>query len=133
MLFTDRGKRRVRGAREPIDVFIDKIEAFAPKKHRSDREVYYYNYRILHIYSAPLMALLEVISENGPMIEEPAPLAGTLFEKLKGFYDPMERLTLLEAKADRNLKKKLMEIFRYFYGRTDISGQDIECWLEKNP
>ncbi len=41
-------------AKDEFDKIIDIIEKFAPKEHLSEREAFYYNYRIMERYKRPL-------------------------------------------------------------------------------
>ena len=100
-------KRVIRSKeKDEFDLAIDLIEKFAPKKNLSERECFYYNYRIMAPYRKPLLALLETISRRKQLEHEAADFAGSLFLKLKDFYDPKDRLSMAEAIEDKGLKKK---------------------------
>jgi len=118
-IFFNRNRVRRSKDKDEIDLIVDVIEKFAPKQYRSERDSFYYNYRIMAPYRKPLLSLLETISQRQHLESDPADLARDLFLKLKGFYDPKDRLSMAEAMEDTGLKKKFREIFLFFYGTKD--------------
>jgi len=109
---------RYRGSREkePIDGLIERIEKHAPKKYREKREIFYYNYRIMDLYKKPLLELLQTIAQRNHKDPSTQEFAGEVFEKLKDFYDPRDKLSREEALKDLSLMKKHREIYTFFYG-----------------
>ena len=125
-LFINRNKgRKRRKEKDEFDVIIDLIEKFAPKQYRSERDSYYYNYRIMAPYRRPLLSLLENILQRQEPEREPAESAKNLFLRLKDFYDPKDRLSMAEAIEDTSLKKKFREIFLFFYGIREPPDMNI--------
>ncbi|MBW1730382.1 MAG: hypothetical protein JRH08_02565 [Deltaproteobacteria bacterium] len=112
-----------------LDSLIKSIEKFAPRRYRSEREVYYYNYRMLRQYTAPLLELLELISKYKRLRDEKAIFSRELFLRLKGFYDLKDRLSLAEALEDRNLYRRYIDLFLFFYGREGPSIGELKNWL----
>ena len=129
-VFLDRRKQRGGQAKDDIDQAIEIIERFAPRKYRSEREVFYYNYRIIPLYPKPLLSLLRTLAQRKGPNDNQSNFAQQLFLKLKAFYDPKDRLSLPEAKRDSGLRRRFRELFLYFYGKEDFSARDIEGWLE---
>ena len=116
-------------AKDPFDAFIDVIEGFAPGEHLSRREVFYYNYKMMTSNRKLLLALLEVLSESNRYKADPGKHARVLFERLKNFYDPKQTLSFEKALVDRNLIRKFRDLFLLFYGRENLSFEEIEMWL----
>ena len=116
-------------AKDPFDAFIDVIEGFAPGEHHSQREVFYYNYKLMPSSRKSLLALLEVLSESKHYEADSRKHACVLFERLRAFYDPKQTLSFEEALADRNLIRKFRDLFLLFYGRKNLSFNEIERWL----
>jgi len=127
--FIQRKRKPAGKAGDEIDLMIAKIERFAPGGYRSEREVYYYNYRILRPYLGPLRSLLEALSRKNTPGEDLGAAATTLFPLLKAFYDPRDRLSLEEAVRDEGLKRKMRELFLIFYDRKDVGAADVDAWL----
>jgi hypothetical protein len=124
--------RRRSSKKETRDVFdrvISKIERFAPRQYRAERDSYYYNYRMLSPYMGPLLMLLTEISNHSRMKGD-AILLRCLFEKLKGFYDPKDRLSLTQASEDSGLRRKFVDMLSYFYGEKKTSEGDIKRFFE---
>jgi hypothetical protein len=116
---------------DDYDRVISKIERFAPKQHRTERESHYYNYRMLSHYVSPLLVLLTEISNHSRLNEDAIVL---LFDKLKGFYDPRHRLTLTEAFKDPGLRRKFVDMLSYFYGEKGSSRGDLKRFFgDMNP
>jgi len=123
--------RKRRKAKDSFDQFIDVIEGFAPRDHQSEREVYYYNYRIMDLYRQPLLALLETASEIGRFRTDPDGHGRRLFRRLKAFYDIRDRLSMEDAMQDVGLIRRFRDLLIYFYDRKDLSGDDIKKWLKQ--
>jgi hypothetical protein len=118
---------------DDFDRVISKIERFAPKHYRAERDSHYYNYRMLNPYVNPLLVLLTEISNHSRLNEDAILLKG-LFEKLKGFYDPRGRLSWTEASKDPGLRRKLADMLSYFYGETVTRGWDLKRFFgDMNP
>lgn len=128
-IFSNRKKERRHHRKDEIDEMIDIIEKFAPRKYRSERDAFYYNYKTMPPYLKPLFSLLQVISRRERLNEDQVVFARELFLKLKGFYDPKEKLSLVEAIQDGSLIRKFRELFLFFYDKKDFSAQEIEGWL----
>ncbi|MBW1798065.1 MAG: hypothetical protein JRJ21_06615 [Deltaproteobacteria bacterium] len=127
-IFFNRNRVRRSKEKDEIDLIVDVIEKFAPKQYRSERSSFYYNYRIMAPYRKPLLSLLETISQRQHLESDPADFARDLFLKLKGFYDPKDRLSMAEAIEDTGLKKKFREIFLFFYGTKDSPDMNMNVW-----
>ncbi len=84
---TKRGKPK-----EDVDRVIENIERFAPREYGSERDAFYYNYKMMPQYSRPLLALLNTISRKERLQRDPASFTGEVFLKLKDFYDLRDRL-----------------------------------------
>ena len=128
-IFAKGRRQRGRGFKDEFDELIERIEYFAPKVHRADREIYFYNYRIMHLYRKPLLALLNSVSETKRLDQDPPGLAREVFLKLKDFYDPKDRLSLEEAKADGGLREKFRQLYLFFYDMKNLHSEDIDTWL----
>jgi hypothetical protein len=130
-LFDRRRKVRRGDANDPVDILIHGIERFAPKKYQSQREVFYYNYRMLGPYNTPLLSLLETLSQRQRLEDSQALFMQDVFMKLKAFYDPKRRLSVGQAAVDLGLQKKFSEVFLFFYDRKDLSMAHLEGWLKR--
>ena len=128
-IFLNRNRGRRRKEKDEFDQIIDLIEKFAPKQYRSERDSYFYNYRIMALYRKPLLSLLETILRRQKLESESAESAKDLFLKLKDFYDPKDRLSMVEAAEDNSLKKKFRETHLFFYGTGDVPDMDIDDWF----
>ena len=128
-IFASRKKERRHHRKDEIDEIIDIIEKFAPRKYRSERNAFYYNYKIMPLYLKPLFSLLQVISQRERLNEDQVVFARESFLKLKGFYDPKEKLSLVEAIHDGGLIRRFRELFLFFYDKKDFSAKEIEGWL----
>jgi hypothetical protein len=130
-IFSPTRKGRKRGkAKDSFDELINAIEAFAPREHLSSREAFYYNYKMMPSCKKQLTALLETLSRKEHLKTDPHEHAGALFHQLKCFYDPKETLSIKEALSDKNLIRKFRDLFVFFYGRENLSGEEIEVWLK---
>jgi hypothetical protein len=115
-------------AGDDFDRIISRIERFAPKEYRTERDSHYYNYRMLKPYVSPLLVLLVEISKHSRLDEDTILLKG-LFERLKGVYDPRNRLSLEEASKDPGLRRKFMDMLLYFYGKRGSPGGGVKRFL----
>lgn len=113
-----------------FDRLIDVIERFAPRDHLSQREAYYYNYRIMDAYKQPLLALLETASQIDRFRSDSDGHSRRLFLHLKAFYDIRDRLSMEDAIKDMGLIRRFRDLLVYFYGRKDLSGEDIRELLK---
>jgi hypothetical protein len=129
-IFFNRKKERRHQRKDEFDEVIATIEKFAPKKYRSERDAFYYNYRIMAPYPKPLLSLLQAVSKTGLPSGDHAAFAQELFIRLKAFYDPKEKLSPSEATKDMGLKRKFRELFLFFYDKREISEHEIEGWLK---
>jgi len=118
-------------AKDNFDKVIDIIEKFAPKEHLSEREAFYYNYRMMEQYKRPLLGLLETASQISLLKNDQEAHARKLFPRLKAFYDVNGKLTMAEAVEDVSLVRRFHNFFTLFYGRKDLSSDDIREWLNK--
>ncbi len=131
-IFSPIKKVKKRGkAKDSFDKLIDVIERFAPRDHQPDREVYYYNYKIMDLYKQPLLALLETASQISRLQSDPDAHDRQLFLKLKSFYDVKDTLSMEEAVEDIGLIRRFRDFLIFFYDRKDLSGDDIRDWLKK--
>ncbi|NQU14972.1 MAG: hypothetical protein HQ561_12540 [Desulfobacteraceae bacterium] len=126
------GRRRSRGGDKKDATYevIQIIERFAPKEYSSEREVHYYNYKMLGPYLRPLLALLELLSQRQRLQDDRPVFVRELFLRLKDFYDPKNRLSPAEATSDGGLVKRFSELFLFFYNIKDLPAEDMEEWLE---
>jgi hypothetical protein len=115
---------------DPIGEVAEIIEKFAPKGYRSERGMFFYNYKIMRPYPKPLLAFLQTVSQRDRLDSEPAAFKREVFLKLKDFYDPRDRLSLAEALKDKGLTKKFREVFLFFYDKRDLSSEDVEELLK---
>jgi len=116
---------------DPIGDVVESIERFAPRQYCAERELYFYNYKIMRQYLKPLSKLLETLKQKDRLENEPAVFAREVFFQLKEFYDPMDRLSRSEAMQDRGMIEKFKEIFRFFYNRKEVSEKEIHAWLKE--
>jgi len=128
-IFSHRRRDKKSKADDNIDKVIKVIGKFAPKKYRSERDLFYYNYKIMGLYRKPLLGLLETISHKSRFDSDKGAFVRELFLKLKDFYDPKDKLSLEEAIQDNELMKKFREIFLFFYEKKE-TAQNIEGWLK---
>jgi hypothetical protein len=129
-IFANRKRGKAGRRKDDIDVAIGIIERFAPRKYQKEREIYYYNYRMMPLYPKPLLSLLQTLAQRERMNDDETAFARQLFLNLKAFYDPKDRLPLMEAKEDSGLKKKFSELFLFFYGNRDLAAHALEGWLK---
>lgn len=122
------GARRPRKIREddPIGEVVEIIEKFAPKGYRSERDMFFYNYKIMQPYLKPLLVFLQTISQKNRLEDDQVAFSREVFLKLKDFYDPRDRLSLVEAVEDTGLIKKFREAFLFFYEKRDLPVEDLK-------
>jgi len=128
-IFSGRKREERNSFRDDINALVKRVEKFAPRKQKPERQSLYYNYQLLNPYLNPLLALLGLISQKDRLNGDKEDFIRELFLKLKDFYDPKQRLSLAEAIEDRNLRKKLGQIFLIFYDKKGITGEEIENCL----
>jgi hypothetical protein len=125
-----KGKRQEGGeVKDQIEELVKRIERFAPRKYKSERSLYYYNYKLMDPYLRPLLELLQTLSQFKRLKEDPDFLR-EVFLKLKGFYDRKNSLSLAEAIDDRNLRRRFRDLLLFFYGKRDLSGVDMKRWID---
>ena len=122
------GARRPRKIREddPIGEVVEIIEKFAPKGYRSERDMFFYNYKIMQPYLKPLLVFLQTISQKNRLEDDQVAFSREVFLKLKDFYDPRDRLSLVEAVEDTGLIKKFREVSLFFYEKRDLPVEDLK-------
>lgn len=130
--FSNKRKGANRKPRDELDKLIMAIERFAPKRHKKEREVYYYNYRIMGQYNKPLMALLVALSKRKRLDEEPDVFIPELFFRVKQFYDIKDKLSLANALEDRELLRRFQSLLLYFYGRQTWSVADLKQKISRD-
>jgi hypothetical protein len=99
---------------------IKRIERFAPKKYKSERASFYYNYQLMDAYFKPLSELLGVISQKKRLHNEEEEFISELFLRLKDFYDVKQRLSVAEAIQDKNFERRFIQLFLIFYDQKDV-------------
>ena len=107
-----------------FELLVHQIEQTAPREHAAEREIHYYNYRMVTRYRRPLEGLLETILKCRPSHTDPANTA-ELFSKLKAFYDTGDRIGMEQAVTDRNLAIKFMRLLLLFYNYKEESAQTM--------
>jgi len=125
------GKAKKKGhEKDAMDLVIEEIEKFAPRKYRPDRDLYYYNYRSIGSYLKPLMTLLEAVVEWNQFDHDREELLHRLFVALKDFYDPRGRLSMSEALEDMALMRKLADLFLFFFNGREapVAGEIRELF-----
>ncbi len=116
---------------DDLQVAIDRVEKFAPKRYYQEREMYYYNYGQINKYCKPLLHLLNYISERTRKEENEEISAKEIFYKLKDFYDVNNKLSLKEAINDYSLIIKLLQLFKIFYDDTNLTKVMVDSYLKK--
>ena len=130
-IFSPAKRVKKRGkAKDSFDEFINIIETFAPRETLSEREAFYYNYKMMPSCRKSLPELLETLSQVKRLKTDTDDHACELFLKLKNFYDPKETLSLPEALEDKNLIRRFRDLFVFFYGRKNLPREEIEKWLK---
>ena len=128
-IFSGRKKDEKKSILDQISGQIKVIEKFAPKKYRSERASYYYNYQLVDAYVRPLSALIGVISQRKRLDNEEEEFISELFLRLKDFYDVRQRLSLAEAIQDKNLQRRFVQLFLIFYDKKE--GAKLKDCLAK--
>jgi hypothetical protein len=126
-----RGQRKGREPDDDLQVVINCIEKFAPRRYLEEREMYYYHYRQINKYLKPLLALLVYISEQAEQENDREVFVQGLFEKLKDFYDVNDTLSMKQAVGDYSLKVKLLTLLKIFYNETTLAGGKLDNYLER--
>jgi hypothetical protein len=129
-IFRVKRRKKRDGPEDDLQMAINSIERFAPKRYVQEREIYYYNYGQIGRYLKPLLPLLIYISEKAGKEENEEIFVQDLFRKLKSFYDINDRLSIKEALQDNGLKIKLLEIFKIFYNDNTPTRARIEDYLK---
>jgi hypothetical protein len=83
--------------------------------------MFYYNYRMMGLYTKPLTALLETLLQRERLEQDAGDFAADLFLRLKMFFDPRGKLSMPEAHGDLGLKRKYRELFVFFYDREPLA------------
>ena len=130
-IFKPRAQRKGGEPDDELQVMINRIEKFAPRKYLQEREMYYYHYRQINKYFKPLLALLIYISEQASQGKDQEAFIQELFGKLKDFYDVNETLSLKRATQDYSLKVKLLKLLKIFYHNATLTGEELDGYLEK--
>ena len=120
-VFSGRTRENKNAERDQINEQIKGIEKFAPRKYKSERASFYYNYQLMDAYIKPLSALLDAISQKKRMKSDEEDFFSELFLRLKDFYDVKQRLSLAEAIQDKNLQRRFVQLFLLFYGKKDVT------------
>jgi len=130
-IFRVKRRKKSGGPEDDLQMVINTIERFAPKRHLQEREMYYYNYRQMRSYLKPLLPLLIYISERARKEDNEEIFVQGLLRKLKSFYDINDKLSIKEALEDKSLKIKLLEIFNIFYHDNTLTMAKIKEYLGK--
>ena len=128
-IFSGRTREKKNAERDQINEQIKGIEKFAPRKYKSERASFYYNYQLMDAYIKPLSALLDAISQKKRMKSDEEVFFSELFLRLKDFYDVKQRLSLAEAIRDKNLQRRFVQLLLLFYGKKDVTR--LKTSLEK--
>jgi hypothetical protein len=129
-IFFGRRRQAKIDKKAPTYEVIQKIERFAPREYKSEREVYYYNYNMLGPYLKPLLALLDILSHKERLQHDRPDFACDLFLRLKDFYDPKDRLPMAVALRDPSLVRRFREIFLFFYNVKHLPEEEMAEWLK---
>jgi hypothetical protein len=128
------GSRKENAGILPDDIQnqIRVIEKFAPREYRKERQAHYYNYGMLAEYKKPLHGLLRTISACKDPAEkgDVGQLLKALFYRMKGFYDPKQRLSLDQAIEDRELRRRLRRALLIFYREEKTTDSEIRSCLQ---
>jgi hypothetical protein len=130
-IFKLRSQRKGYEPDDDLQVVINRIEKFAPRRYREQREMYYYHYRQINKYLKPLLAMLVYISEQTEKRKDQAVFVQGLFGKLKDFYDVRDTLSMKDAVGDYSLKVKLLKLLKIFYNDAPLTGAELDAYLEK--
>ena len=105
-IFSGRTREKKNAELNQMSEQIKRIEKFAPRKYKSERASFYYNYQLMDAYVKPLSALLAVLSQKQRLHSDEEGMISELFLKLKDFYDVGQRLSVAEAIQDKNLQRR---------------------------
>jgi len=126
-----RPREKVRS--DPVEEAIEKkekvIERFAPREYRSERERFYYNYRIMPLYRGRLLTFLETVSKRERLKDNPATQGRELFLTLRNFYDPRRKASPEAIANDPGFRRKFKEVYCYFYNRECPLFEEIADWF----
>jgi hypothetical protein len=126
-----RARREGREPDDDIQVVINCIEKFAPRRYLEEREMCYYHYRQINKYLKPLRALLVYIADQTTRGKDKEEFVQGLFVKLKDFYDVNDTLSIKQAVRDYSFKIKLLKLLKIFYNDTTLAGEELDGYLEK--
>ena len=84
-IFSGRKRDDKRSILDQVTGQIKGIEKSAPRKYRSERASYYYNYQLVDAYVRPLSALIGVISQKKRLDNDEEDFISELFLRLKDF------------------------------------------------
>jgi hypothetical protein len=128
-IFSGRRGEKKSAEQDQMSEQIKRIEKFAPRKYKSERASFYYNYQLMDAYFRPLSALLAVLSQKQRLHSDEEGMVSDLFLKLKEFYDVGQRLSVAEAIQDKNLQRRFIQLFLIFYDQKDVAK--LKTYLEK--
>ena len=128
-IFSGRKREKKGGELNQMNEQIKRIEKFAPRKYKSERATFYYNYQLMGAYVKPLSALLAVLSQKKRLHSDEEGMISELFMKLKDFYDVRQKLSIAEAIQDKNLQRRFFQLFLFFYDQKDTVK--LKTYLEK--
>ena len=119
-IFSGRKRERKSVELDHMNEQIKRIEKFAPRKYKSERVSFYYNYQLMDAYFKPLTELVGLISQKERLHNDEEGFISELFLRLKDFYDVKQRLSVAEAIQDKNFGRRFIQLFLIFYGQKDV-------------
>jgi hypothetical protein len=119
-IFSGRKRERKSVELDQLNEQIKRIEKFAPRKYKSERASFYYNYQLMGAYFKPLSELVGLISQKERLHNDEERFISELFLRLKDFYDVKQRLSVAEAVQDKNLQRRFTQLFLIFYDQKDV-------------
>jgi hypothetical protein len=128
-IFSPRKRERKSLELDQMNEQIKRIERFAPRKYKSERAAFYYNYQLMDAYFKPLSELVGLISQKERLHNDEERFISELFVRLKDFYDVKRRLSVAEAIQDKNLQRRFIQLFLIFYDHKDMVK--LKSYLEK--
>jgi hypothetical protein len=128
-IFSGRKREKKGGELDQMNEQIKRIEKFAPRKYKSERATFYYNYQLMGAYVKPLSDLVGLISQRERLHNDEERFISELFVRLKDFYDVKQRLSVTEAIQDKNLQRRFTQLFLIFYDQKDVVK--LKSYLEK--
>ena len=128
-IFSPRKRGRKSLELDHMNEQIKRIERFAPRKYKSERASFYYNYQLMDAYFKPLSELLGVISQKKRLHIDEEEFISELFLRLKDFYDVKKRLSVAQALQDKNFERRFIQLFLIFYDQKD--AVKLKSYLEK--